>query len=99
MYRDRMRSDRLAVTHEYMATMVGAQRTGITAALHEMEGDGLISSRRGLVTVLSVPALMALAAGGYGLPEKQQARLLRMRPAMPAPIREITVERSGSPEA
>jgi CRP-like cAMP-binding protein len=79
MYRDRTRSDRLPVTHEYLATMVGVQRTGVTAALHELEGNGLISARRGLVTILSVPALIALAGGGYGIPEKQQTRLLQIR--------------------
>jgi CRP-like cAMP-binding protein len=99
MYRDRTRSDRLAVTHEYMATMVGVQRTGITAALHELEGDGLISARRGLVTILSVPALIALAAGGYGLPEKQQARLFHARPATPATAREATGELAKSLKA
>lgn len=76
MYRDRMRSDQLPVTHKDMAAMVGVQRTGVTAALHEMEGHGMISSRRGLVTILDVPALLALAASGYGAPEEQQARLL-----------------------
>ena len=99
MYRDRIRSDRLSVTHEFMATMVGAQRTGVTAALHELEADGLISARRGLVTILSVPALMALAAGGYGVPEKQQGRLLHVRPPSPALVREVTAEKSKSVEA
>lgn len=76
MYRDRMRSDQLPVTHKDMAAMVGVQRTGVTAALHELEGHGMISSRRGLVTILNVSALLALAASGYGAPEKQQAKLL-----------------------
>lgn len=95
MYRDRMRSDQLTVTHDYMATMVGVQRTGITAALHEMEGDGLILSRRGLVMILSIPALTALAAGGYGVPERHQARLLHARPVYSASVREGRTEASA----
>ena len=98
MYRDRMRSDRLPVTHEYMATMVGVQRTGVTAALHELEGDGLISSRRGLVTILSFPALAALAAGGYGVPERQHARLLNVRPVSSASVRDDRVGEAMVPQ-
>jgi len=47
MYRDRQRSDRLEVTHEFMAMMVGVQRTGVTEALHDLEGAGLITAARG----------------------------------------------------
>jgi len=96
MYRDRMRSDRLPLTHEYMATMVGVQRTGVTAALHEMEGDGLISARPGLVTILSLPALIALAAGGYGAPERHQARLTTVRPATSPAVRGIGMPGAGT---
>ena len=93
MYRDRLRSDRLAVTHEFIAQMLGVQRTGVTAALHEMEGAGLISSRRGLVIILSLPALLSLAAGGYGVTEKQQARLLDARSTIAPAVREGGLDR------
>ena len=96
MYRDRMRSDKLPLTHEYMASMVGVQRTGVTAALHEMEGDGLISARRGLITILSLPALVALAAGGYGVPEQHQARLLNVRPATLSTVRDDGVRQAST---
>jgi DNA-binding transcriptional regulator YhcF (GntR family) len=76
MYRDRVRSGSLAVTHQYMALMVGARRTAVTTALHEMEGAGLISAKRGLVTVLDADSLLALAGGGYGVTEREHARLL-----------------------
>jgi CRP-like cAMP-binding protein len=96
MYRDRMRSDRLPLTHEYMATMVGVQRSGVTAALHEMEGDGLISARRGLITILSLPALMALAAGGYGVAERHQARLTTVRPVTSPAVRGTGMPGAGT---
>ncbi|WP_343055367.1 Crp/Fnr family transcriptional regulator [Sphingomonas aerophila] len=76
MYRDRVGSDQLAVTHEYIAVMVGTRRSGVTAALHELEGAGLIRSSRGLATILNADALLALAAGGYGVTEKEHARLI-----------------------
>jgi len=76
MYRDRVRSDRLPVTHKYIALMVGARRSAVTAALHELEGAGLISSTRGLATILDPDALLALAAGGYGVTEREHTRLI-----------------------
>lgn len=79
MYRDRLRSDRLEVTHEFMAMMVGAQRTGVTAALHDLEGDGMITASRGLVIIRDPAALARLADGGYGVPEREHARLFPRR--------------------
>ena len=75
MYRDRARSDRLEVTHGFMAMMLGAQRTGVTATLHELEGAGLISAARGLIIVRDVDGLKQLAGSGYGIPEAEHARL------------------------
>jgi len=75
MYRDRQRSDRLEVTHEFMAMMVGVQRTGVTEALHDLEGAGLIAAARGLVTIRDPAALQRLAGDGYGIAEREHARL------------------------
>ena len=75
MYGDRIASEQLPVTHEYIAVMVGARRTAVTAALHELEGAGLIRSTRGLATILDADSLRALAAGGYGVTESEHMRL------------------------
>lgn len=74
MYRDRVQSSRLEVTHEFMALMVGAQRTRITVALHDLENEGAIISARGLIIVRDAPLLEMLADGGYGVPEREAAR-------------------------
>lgn len=79
MYRDRLRSDRLEVTHEFMAMMVGVQRTGITEALHDLEGAGLIAATRGLVIVRDAEGLRRLAGPGYGVPEQEYGRLFPNR--------------------
>ena len=92
MYRDRLRSDQLPVTHEYMAAMLGVQRTGVTAALHELEGLGLISSRRGLVSIVDATELAALADGGYGVTEEHHAKLFRVRPTAQISTRDDDVE-------
>jgi len=76
MYRDRLRSDRIPATHEFLALMIGAQRTGITLALHELEGAGMIVASRGLIVVRDAAELARVADGGYGIAEAEQARLL-----------------------
>lgn len=76
MYRDRLGRDRLDLTHEFIAYMVGAQRTGITTALHRLEGDGFITAGRGVVTIHNLKALHALAGESYGTTESEQTRLL-----------------------
>ena len=66
MYRERIRSDRLEVTHAFMAIMVGAQRSKVTSALHELEAQGAIAASRGLVQVRDVELLRAAAYQGLG---------------------------------
>jgi CRP-like cAMP-binding protein len=76
MYRDRLGSDRLPITHEFLAMMLGAQRTGVTSALHEVEAAGLITTKRGVVTIRCLSGLLALAGESYGEPERRHAKLL-----------------------
>lgn len=80
LYRDRLGSSRLDVTHEFMALLVGAQRTRITEALHELEAAGAISARRGCVIVRDEAALRAIAGSGYGVAEREAVRLRRRLP-------------------
>jgi hypothetical protein len=56
--------------------MVAAQRTGVTHALHMLEGEGMIRARRGRVTILDRTRLMRLAADSYGVPEAEYRRLI-----------------------
>lgn len=62
---DRIDGDRISVTHETLARMLGVRRPGVTVALHVMEGKKLIRSTRGLCTVLDRAGLEALAEGFY----------------------------------
>lgn len=62
---DHMDGERIPVTHEALAQMLGVRRPGVTVALHVMEGQKLIRSTRGLCTVLDRAGLERLAAGFY----------------------------------
>ena len=76
MCRDRTGSDRIQTTHEAIALMVGAQRSGITLALHELEGEGLIGATRGQILIRRPDTLKQVADGSYGVSEREDARLL-----------------------
>ncbi|MER8752981.1 Crp/Fnr family transcriptional regulator [Mesorhizobium sp. M1050] len=73
---DRVVGGHFSITHEFLATMLGVRRPGVTIALQELEGLALIRSRRGEVVILDRPGLIALANGGYGEPEAEYIRLL-----------------------
>ncbi|MDB5591148.1 Crp/Fnr family transcriptional regulator [Enterovirga sp.] len=76
MLHDRIDGDELQLTHDFMAMMLAVRRPGVTVALHELEGCGLIRSRRGLVIIRDRAGLVELCAGIYGVPEAEYRRLI-----------------------
>jgi CRP-like cAMP-binding protein len=68
MCHDRLDGEEIAITHEYLATMLGVRRSSVTDALHILEGEQLIYSSRGLVIIRNRLALEAFAADAYDLP-------------------------------
>ncbi|MER8430064.1 Crp/Fnr family transcriptional regulator [Mesorhizobium caraganae] len=73
---DRVIGNRLVITHEYLAVMLGVRRPGVTVALQVIEGRGLIQSRRGEVIIRDREGLIHLADGGYGESEAEYRRLI-----------------------
>jgi CRP-like cAMP-binding protein len=76
MSHDRVRSDELPLTHEFLALMLGVRRAGVTDHLHILEGMRIIKSTRGHIRILDRPRLEELAGDSYGLPEAEYARLI-----------------------
>jgi CRP-like cAMP-binding protein len=83
MWQDRLRTTHLTVTHEFLALLLGVTRQGVTLALHELEGQGLIKGTRNLVRILDLSGLMSLAGGFYGSSEAEQAPRKRKRRTAP----------------
>jgi CRP-like cAMP-binding protein len=81
MARDRTDADVMPMTHEFLASMLGVRRAGITETTGELQRSGLIRNHRGEVTILDRDGLEAAACECYGL---DHARLLRL--LGPAPI-------------
>jgi CRP-like cAMP-binding protein len=65
MAADRLGSDELPLTHEFLAIMLGTQRPGVTIALHELERGGLILTQRGRITITDRKALEKGSNGLY----------------------------------
>lgn len=70
MCHDRTDGDDIHLTHEFMAMMIAAQRSGVTLTLHILEGYGAIKASRGKVTITDRLRLEKTAGDSYGEPEK-----------------------------
>ena len=84
MAEDRIGDKNLALTHEFLSIMLGVRRSGVTDALHKLEGASLVRSTRGMVVIRDREGLKVLAAGFYGVSESELDRLVTRRSRQPA---------------
>lgn len=61
MMYDRLQSDDMPLTHDFLSSMLGVRRTRVTEAAGELQRSGLIRYARGMVTILDHPGLSAAA--------------------------------------
>jgi CRP-like cAMP-binding protein len=73
---DRTRLDRLPITHEFLAAMLGVRRAGVTNTAGELQRSGLIHYQRGLITIIDRDGLQAAACECYGIDRARLNRLL-----------------------
>jgi len=77
---DRWASNRLSLTHERMSNLLGVRREGVTGASGSLAAAGLISYRRGCVTVLDRTGLEARVCECYDVVKSEVDRLLPITP-------------------
>ena len=82
MCMDRWASNRLSLTHERMSHLLGVRREGVTGASGNLAAAGLISYRRGCVTVLDRSGLEARVCECYAVVKTEIARLLPIKPRL-----------------
>ena len=73
---DRLPENRLQMTQELIANMLGVRRQGVTESAGKLEREGLIKYSRGLITVLDRPALEKRSCECYSVVKTETERLL-----------------------
>jgi CRP-like cAMP-binding protein len=71
MSQDRVRADKLPLTQEFMAQMLGTRRSSVTVAAGVLQKAGLIAYTRGSVTILNREKLERAACDCYGIVQQQ----------------------------
>ena len=78
--RDRIDVDTVHLTQEFLADMLGVQRTTVTAVAQSLQIKGLIRYRRGVVDILDRAGLEAATCECYGSVQRTYQRLFGSLP-------------------
>jgi hypothetical protein len=73
---DRIQSDRMPLTHEFLASMLGVRRAGVTNTAGELQRSGLIRYHHGQLTVVDREGLEATACECHRIDHERLIRLL-----------------------
>jgi CRP-like cAMP-binding protein len=76
MTHDRVQSDKFLLTQEFLAMMLGVQRTGVNYAAGKLKRLKLIEYHRGQVTILDRKGLERMTCECYGVSKREYDRLL-----------------------
>ena len=76
MAHDRIPNDELFLTHEFLATMLGVRRPGVSVAAAALESAGFIEYRRGRIVIRDRRGLEAASCECYGVANDALVRVL-----------------------
>ena len=76
---DRLEGNRLRMTQELIANMLGVRREGVTEAAGKLQELGVIKYRRGAITVLDRGKMEEICCECYAVVKKETDRLLDYR--------------------
>jgi CRP-like cAMP-binding protein len=65
--RDRIDSDEVGLTHDFLSHMLGIRRSGVTVAIGALVLDGLVQQSRSSVTIIDRDGLEGRACECYGV--------------------------------
>jgi CRP-like cAMP-binding protein len=77
MTHDRVSTDDIPLTHEYLAMMLGTGRSGVTIAVGALQDAALIRSARGTIRILNRPGVEAASCECYEVAREQFGGILR----------------------
>ena len=75
---DRLPSNQIAITQEILSSMLGVRRESVTDAALKLQNAGVISYKRGLITVLDRKCLESRSCECYATTKNEQTRLQKM---------------------
>jgi hypothetical protein len=87
---DRVMTNKVHMTQELIAQMLGVRREGVTAAAGKLQESGLIQYSRGTITVLDRPGVAARSCECYETVKHEIDRLVPM-PVRPMKKEELAV--------
>ena len=76
MVRDRIDSDNVPMTQEFLSVMLAVRRSGVSEAANDLQADGLIRLARGHVMILDREGLSAAACNCYRIIQESRDRIL-----------------------
>jgi CRP-like cAMP-binding protein len=76
MTRDRVHSDDLRLTHEFLSIMLGARRASVTEVLGPLQEAGLVRSHRGQISIIDCAGLEERTCECYRVVKDEYERLL-----------------------
>ena len=77
---DRLPSNKLVMTQELIANMLGVRREGVTESAGKLQDLGVIEYQRGHITVIDRPKLEQLSCECYAVVKKETDRLQAYEP-------------------
>jgi CRP-like cAMP-binding protein len=77
---DRMESESLNLTQEFLAQMLGVQRSTVTVAAGELQRAGIIGYSRGKINILDRAQLIKVACECYTIVSSSYERMLKSGP-------------------
>ncbi len=77
---DRTESESLQLTQEFLAQMLGVQRSTVTVAAGALQQQRIISYSRGRIEILDRPGLTAVACECYQIVRASYDRLVQLGP-------------------
>jgi CRP-like cAMP-binding protein len=78
---DRVDSDRFPLTQEFLAQMLGVQRSSVNGAAGALQDQGVIRYSRGIITILDRDGLENVACECYRVVADEFARLIPQPPS------------------
>jgi CRP-like cAMP-binding protein len=76
MSHDRAMTDELALTHEFIAVMLGTRRAGVSEAAGRLQSEGVIKYKRGHISILDRKGLESISCECYPIVRREFDRLL-----------------------